>query len=85
MVQIEDEAMPDRHDVAIFTASSLVNGTNGDLPCYSSKARSIGLYGPSVSTVSDCLFRHVVDCDALPVCDLESSMDAFTFKIRERH
>ncbi len=57
----EDEAILGRSDVAILTASSLVNGTIDDLLRYSSKARVTGLYGPSASVIPDVLFESGVD------------------------
>jgi uncharacterized protein len=57
----EDEAVLGRTDVAIITASSLVNGTIEDLLRYASRARVVGLYGPSASVIPDVYFENGVD------------------------
>lgn len=73
----EDEAILSRSDVAILTASSLVNGTIDDLLRYSSKARIVGLYGPSASVIPDCLFeRGVGFVMSHHISDPESFVDA---------
>lgn len=48
-------------DVAILTASSFVYDTFDDLWDYSSSARLIGVYGPSVSFIPDVLFDSGID------------------------
>jgi uncharacterized protein (DUF4213/DUF364 family) len=57
----EDELILRRSDVAIITASSLVNGTLDDLIHYASHARAVGLYGASASIIPDVLFEHGID------------------------
>jgi uncharacterized protein (DUF4213/DUF364 family) len=57
----EDEVILGRSDVAIITASSLVNGTLDDLIHYASHARVVGLYGASASIIPDVLFEHGID------------------------
>ena len=57
----EDEALLGRSDVAIITASSLVNGTFDDLLRYSAPARIKCLYGPSASIIPDVLIEYGVD------------------------
>jgi uncharacterized protein (DUF4213/DUF364 family) len=57
----EDEAILGRSDVAIITASSLINGTLDDLIHYASHARVVGLYGASASIIPDVLFEHGVE------------------------
>ena len=57
----DDEALLDRSDVVIITASSLVNGTFDDLLRYASHARAVGLYGPSASIIPEVFFEHGID------------------------
>jgi uncharacterized protein (DUF4213/DUF364 family) len=57
----ENEFFLSRSDVVILTGSSLVNGTFAELLAYSRRARSVGLYGPSVGIIPDVLFEQGVD------------------------
>jgi uncharacterized protein (DUF4213/DUF364 family) len=57
----DDEALLEASDVAIITASSLVNGTIDDLLRYAARARSVGLYGPSASIIPDVLLEEGAD------------------------
>jgi uncharacterized protein (DUF4213/DUF364 family) len=57
----DNEALLDRSDVVIITASSLVNGTIDNLLRYAAGARSVGLYGPSASIIPDALFEQGAD------------------------
>ena len=57
----DDEDILGRSDVVIATASSLVNGTIDDLLRFSSRARIVGLYGPSASVIPEALFEGGVD------------------------
>lgn len=44
----------------IITASTLVNGTFAEVMGYASKARLVGLYGPSASLLPDVFFEQGV-------------------------
>jgi uncharacterized protein (DUF4213/DUF364 family) len=57
----DDEALLNRSDVVIITASSLVNGTFDDLLRYASHARVVGLYGPSASIIPEMFFKHGIN------------------------
>ena len=56
----DNEMVLAKSDVAIITASSLLNNTFNDLMDYASKARHIGLYGPSASLIPDVFFEKGV-------------------------
>jgi uncharacterized protein (DUF4213/DUF364 family) len=56
----EDEALLNKSDVVVMTASSLVNGTFDDLISYAAPARIKCLYGASASIIPDVLIRHGV-------------------------
>ncbi|MCX5812930.1 MAG: DUF364 domain-containing protein [Proteobacteria bacterium] len=56
----EDEALLNKSDVVVMTASSLVNGTFDDLICYAATARVKCLYGASASIIPDVLIKHGV-------------------------
>ncbi len=58
---IDNEIVLGKSDVAIITASSLLNNTFNDLMNYASKARHIGLYGPSASLIPDVFFEKGVN------------------------
>ncbi len=53
----DNEIVLGKSDVVIITASSLLNNTFHDLMEYASKARYIGLYGPSASLIPDVFFE----------------------------
>ena len=57
----DNEIVLGKSDVAIITASSLLNNTFNDLMDYASRARHIGLYGPSASLIPDVFFEKGVD------------------------
>jgi uncharacterized protein len=57
----ENEAVLTKSDVVIITGSAIVNGTFDELMGYSAKARTKGMYGPSISFIPDVLFEQGVD------------------------
>jgi uncharacterized protein (DUF4213/DUF364 family) len=57
----ENKAVLGKSDVVIITGSAIVNGTFDELMSYSTKARTVGMYGPSVSFIPDILFEQGVD------------------------
>jgi uncharacterized protein (DUF4213/DUF364 family) len=79
----ENEALLGRSDVALITASALINGTFGDLLRYAASARAIGVYGPSASFIPDVLFdkgihfvmSHHVQDPARFEYDMENATD----------
>jgi uncharacterized protein len=54
----EDESLLHNSDVAVITASTLVNGTIDVLIGYASTARIKYLYGASASVIPDVLIKH---------------------------
>jgi uncharacterized protein (DUF4213/DUF364 family) len=57
----DDQILLNRSDVVIITGSSLVNGTFDDLIHFASRARAVGLYGPSASIIPEVFFKHGID------------------------
>jgi len=57
----EDEALLNKSDVVVITASSLVNGTLDDLIRYAASARIKCLYGASASLIPDILIRKGIN------------------------
>ena len=57
----DDEAVLSQADVAVITASTIVNGTFAEVVRYADKARIRGIYGPSARLLPDVLFDSGID------------------------